>query len=86
MKHSFKSFDNEDEDSNDSVERYVSKADINPILDTRISVRPSLSRSGYLPWILKWTGLESSGKTKKISVFFGQKERRKKEEEKLFLR
>ena len=29
MKHSFKCSDDEDEDSDDSVERYISKADIN---------------------------------------------------------
>ena len=36
---------------------------VNPKLDTRISVRPSVrpSRSGDPPWILKRGGLESSG-------------------------
>ena len=59
---------------------------LNLILDTSISVRAcvrALSRSGYLPWILKWAGLESFGqrlissigKTKRIvfNFFFCKK-------------
>ena len=50
--------------------------------DFRSSVRPpSLSGSGYPPWILKRAGLESSGqfasseywKTKRIAFFFSAK-------------
>ena len=48
-----------------------------PILNTRISFRPSLSDKGYLPWLLKRAGLTSYGviasseycETKRIAFF-----------------
>ena len=47
---------------NTALELVALLLNLHPKLDTRFSVRPPPSRSGYPPWILKRGGLESSGR------------------------